>query len=84
MRLDVSQPTIDTTSQARNAEPQPSIVKPGTSFATNAITTALINNRNKPRVRTVNGSVNRISKGRTIAFATARIKLAIRTVGPYC
>ena len=54
---------------AKKAVQNPETLKPLTSDATSKIISALITSKNRPKVSSVSGKVNRINKGRTIAFA---------------
>ena len=52
----------------KSAPINPSILKPSTNFAHNAIIAAFMTNINKPRVKTVNGKVNKTNIGFTKTF----------------
>ena len=62
---------------AKNAVQKLDIVNPLTIDETSINTNALMTSRNSPIVKTVSGSVNRISKGLTIAFAKPSSRAAI-------
>ncbi len=66
-----------------SAVPKPDISNPGTIFATNNISNALITNVKSPSVRTLIGSVNARSIGRMNTFTTANtIAASIAPVMP--
>ncbi len=67
---------------AKRAVQKLEIVKPLTTAETSINTNALITNKNKPMVRTVNGKVNRINNGLTTALANPRSRAAIRSDPP--
>ena len=62
---------------AKKAVQNPASTKPLTSSATSIKTNALITNRNNPMLNSVSGRVNKMSKGRTIAFARPNTKAEI-------
>ena len=62
---------------AKNAVQKLDIVNPLTIDETSINTNALMTSRNSPIVKTVSGSVNRISKGLTIAFAKPSSRAAM-------
>ena len=67
---------------AKSAVQKLEIVKPLTTADTSIKTKALITNKNKPIVITVNGSVNKISNGLTMALANPRSSAAIISEPP--
>ena len=62
---------------AKNAVQKLEIEKPLTRDETSINTKALITRRNSPMVTTVKGSVKRMSKGLTMAFAKPRTSAAM-------
>ena len=52
----------------KSAPKNPSILKPSTNFAHNAIIAAFMTNINSPSVKTVNGKVNKTNIGFTKTF----------------
>jgi hypothetical protein len=67
---------------AKSAVQKLEIVKPLTTADTSIRTKALMTNKNRPIVITVNGSVNKISNGLTIALANPRSSAAIISEPP--
>lgn len=67
---------------AKNAVQKLEIEKPLTTADTSISTNALTTKRNNPIVRTVSGSVKRISKGLTTALANPSSRAAINSEPP--
>ena len=67
---------------AKNAVQKLEIVKPLTTAETSISTNAFTTNRNNPIVRTVSGSVKRMSKGLTTALANPSSRAAINSEPP--
>ena len=67
---------------AKSAVQKLEIVKPLTTADTIISTKALTTKRNNPMVRTVSGSVKRINKGLTTAFANPSSRAAIKSEPP--
>ena len=67
---------------AKSAVQKLEIVKPLTTADTIMRTNALTTSRNNPMVRTVSGSVKRINKGFTTAFANPSSRAAIKSEPP--
>jgi len=67
---------------AKKAVQKLEIVKPLTTADTSINTKALITSKNRPKVTTVSGNVNRISKGLTTALAKPRRSAAIMSEPP--
>ena len=62
---------------AKKAVQKPDSTNQLTSSATSIKTNALITKRKNPRLKIVRGNVNKMSKGRTIAFASPSTRAEI-------
>jgi hypothetical protein len=64
--------TIDNTKLNQSAVQNPSTLNPSTNLSVNNIITALMINKNNPRVKNVIGNDNIVSIGLTIVFRNAK------------